>query len=113
MDAQSILARIDGEDRDQCDVALISALDRWRRQVEEAEALRAVSESFIIQDRIKSYKADIDKIEQDLVNKRELTENERWNLMDRRALYKAFIRSFDANGLLEGIAREVEENLGL
>lgn len=110
-DAQTLIAKLNKVDRNEYDDVALATLDQWIKQIEEIEALRAVSENFIIKDKLESYRNRVESINCDLLEKYELPELERKVLLKEKNLYLDFINSFDPEMRLKTIAKEIENNL--
>lgn len=108
IDAQNLLTKLKNQEREECDEVLCHQLDDWISQIEVLEALRALSDHFVIKDMIAGYVERLRGLDKILLEKRKMTEVERENLLDRKDLYKEFIHSFNAEDRLSEIAKDIE-----
>jgi len=117
-DPKQLLNRINAEDRTKCDEGLCSAMDAWKKQIEEVEATRSLLDSFVIQGIVKRLNEEIKTIEGILIENRQLANGDpiqeyhaRLSMLDRKAMYRDFLSTFDVDGQLESIAKKIDENL--
>lgn len=111
MDATELkhrIGKIDTTGYDEQDMAEISS---WINKIEELEALDADSQSFITKERVSRYQKEIGNMEKRLLSDRDLDRLGRLNLMDRVALYKEFISSFDAESQLKALEAHINQSL--
>ena len=86
----------------------------WITQLDELDALRALSEHFIIKDKIKGFNDQVEALNQSLLNTPDLEKEQRNVLLARRNFYLDEIRSYDAESRIDEIAQtivaELEDN---
>lgn len=114
VDSQQLLAKLHKQDRESCDEVLLLAIDNWTKQIEEIEAIRAVTATFVIERILDDFRSEIKNIDDTLLTKRKkdgLTEFDREVLLEKKMMYTKFVHYFDADEKLERIANEISKNI--
>lgn len=114
MNAQELIFKINAIDRSLNEDVLNKELDQWIVQIEEVEAIRALSDNFILKELLSKYRLKIEAIDKSLLSKTSdtLPDIKRDRIIDEKALYTDFIQSFSsqsADEKLQELARKIEQ----
>jgi hypothetical protein len=81
--------------------------DSWIEQLENAQITKELGEHFAVKELLKSFKAEIEAINEKLLNDLTLDTFTRLHLIDRRELFNKFVGIFNLADLTNQIKKEL------
>ncbi len=109
--ATELLSKLRSITRSDYDGDALLQIDGWINQIEELDALDALSTHFMVERWIEEDKAEIKSIEETLIHKRGMEMHERDLLLDKKLMYTKNVHRFDSSARLDEIARMIDESL--
>ena len=109
--ASELLSKLRSLDRSEYEAEALTQIDNWINQIEEIGSLDALSSHFLVKQWMEEDKAEIQNIEDILINKRDLEKHERNLLLDKKTMYTKNVHRFDSSVQLDELAKTIDENL--
>lgn len=109
--ATELLSKLRSLDRGEYAEEALAQVDAWIKRIEEMDSLDALSTHFLVKQWMEEDKAEIQNIEDILINKRDLEKHERNLLLDKKTMYTKNVHRFDSSVQLDELAKTIDENL--